>query len=273
MSTKFSKAILMSGNDVSLNSYITLKHPTISDVLSLSHLTRPDDLYLIYMQIMLADPYSNMVMLDDMGKNYLEVSPYDVFVMQWEKCLEEYEANKELYDSIGTSPISDIKDALHFFIRGNQVFEKGTYNNGEICFYDINNDKCQINKEIFEYIYEWIVAINNIDFSNRIKPADENARRILIEDMRDEIKKRKKRKKKNEDHSDYFGDLMSATCFCGNGWITPFNITDCKLYWLNEGFSIENRKNHADHILNGIYHGTISSKDINKKDLEWTKSI
>lgn len=272
MSTRFSKAILMSGGDVPLNPYITLKHPTVGDVMSLNNPIMPDSVYLMYTQIMIADPYSNMVMLDDMGKNYLEVSPYDVFVMQWDKCISEYELNKELYDSIGMSPITDVKNALCFFIQGNQVFEKGYYDNGEVCFYDVNNDKCQINKEIYEYIYNWVVAINQIDFSNRIKPADENARRVLIEDARDEIKKAKKRKKKKADNSDYFGDLMSAVSFCGNGVITPFNISDCKLYWLNEAFAIKNRKNHADHILSGIYHGTISSKDVNKKELEWTKS-
>ena len=90
--------------------------------------------------------------------------------------------------------------------------------------------------------------------------------------MRDEIKKAKKRKKKkSDDDSDYFGNIMSADCFCGNGSITPFNINDCKIYWLNESLSITNKKSNADHLLDGIYHGTISSKDVNKKELDWTK--
>lgn len=272
MSTKFSKAILMSGDNVSLSPHITLKHPTIGNVLALPNPLRPDDIYMIYMQIILSDPYANMVMLDDMGKNYLDVSPYDVFVLQWDKCTEDYETNKSLYASIGKTPLDNIREALNFFIDGNHVFEKGSYDDGESCFFDVNNKNCQINREIFDYIYEWVIAINKIDFSNRINPADENARRVLIEDMRDEIKKAKKRKKKKIDNSDYFGDLMSAVCFCGNGVIAPFNIKECPIYWINEAFSIKNKKNHADHILNGIYHGTISSKDINKKDLEWAKS-
>ena len=64
---------------------------------------------------------------------------------------------------------------------------------------------------------------------------------------------------------------MSADCFCGNGSITPFNINDCKIYWLNESLSITNKKSNAEHLLDGIYHGTISSKDINKKELDWTR--
>lgn len=272
MSIKYSKAILMSGEDFQITDSITLHHPTVKEILSINKSPTPDYSYWMYINILLSDPYSNMVMLDDMGKNYLEVSPYEVFIIQWDKCVEDYKENQAMYDAYNVNPLEDILKALHFFIDGEHTFMKGKYEDGSVCFYDINNHSCQINQEIFECIYEWVKAINKIDYSNRIKPADENARRILIEDMRDEIKKAKRRKKKkSDDDSDYFGNIMSADCFCGNGSITPFNINDCKIYWLNESLSINNKKNNADHLLDGIYHGTISSKDINKKELDWIK--
>lgn len=271
MNTKFSKAFLMSGKDYELTSSITLHHPTIKEVLSINKSVSPDDMYWLYVQILLADPYENMVMLDDMGKNYLEVSPYEVFILQWDSCVKNYQENKTAYDSYGMNPIDDILNALQFFMNKKHCFKKGNYEDGTVFFYDVDDQSCQINKDIFEYIYEWVKSINNIDYSDRIKPADENARRVLIEDMRDEIKKRKRRKRKSENNADYFGNLMSAVSFCGNGSITPYNINDCKMYWLNESLSINNRKTHADHILDGIYHGTISSKDINKKELDWIK--
>lgn len=272
MSIKFSKALLMSGEDFRLTNSITLHHPTVKEILSINKSPTPDYFYWTYVQILLSDPYSNMVMLDDLGKNYLEVTPYEVFLFQWEDCEKNYLENKQTYDAYGINPIDNILDSLNFFLCEEHKFTKGNYEDGSVGFYDINNPSCQINKEIFEYIYEWVKAINKIDYSNRIKPADENARRILIEDMRDEIKKAQKRKKKkSDDDSDYFGNIMSADCFCGNGSITPFNINDCKIYWLNESMSITSKKSNADHILDGIYHGTISSKDINKKELDWTK--
>lgn len=271
MSIKFSKAFLMSGDDYQLTNSIILHHPIVREIMSINNSLTPDNFYWTYVQILLSDPYSNMVMLDDMGKNYLEVSPYEVFVLQWDKCIENYKVNKEQYDSFGFNPLNDIQDALNFFICGEHYFVKGNYDDGSIGFYDINDRTCQINQETYNYIYEWVKSINKIDYSNRIKPADENARRILIEDMRDEIKKAKRRKKKSDDDSDYFGNIMSADCFCGNGSITPFNINDCKVYWLNESLSITNKKSNADHLLDGIYHGTISSKDINKKELDWTR--
>lgn len=271
MGIKFSKAFLMSGRDFELTPSITLHHPTIGEVLSINHSPSPDDFYWVYVQILLADPYSNMVMLDDMGKNYMEVSPYEVFSLQWDNCQKDYEENKYIYNIYGFSPLDNITKAISFFIKENPCFTKGIKEDGSSYFYDVNNPLCQMNQEIFEYLYEWVKSINKIDYSHRIKPADENARRVLIEDMRDEMKKRKRRKKKAEDDADFFGNIMSAVSFCGNGSITPYNIDDCKMYWLNEALSINNRKNHADHLLDGIYHGTISSKDINKKELDWIK--
>lgn len=272
MSIKFSKSLLMSGNDFKLTPSITLYHPTVGDFLSIDITMNPDDVYWTYVQMLLSDPYSNMVMLDDMGKNYLETSPWEVFIIQWDNCVKNYNDNKVLYDSYGINPLSNILNALGFFIKESHVFEKGNYDDGSIFFFDKNNPSCQINEEIFEFLYEWVKAINKIDYSNQIKPADENARRILIEDKRDEIKKAKRRKnKKSNDDSDYLGNIMSANCFCGNSAITPFNINNCKIYWLNEALSINTKKNNADHILDGIYHGTISSKDINKKELDWMK--
>lgn len=270
MSIKFSKALLMSGEDYQLTKSITLHHPTIKEVLSISKSLSPDEEYYFYIQILLSDPYSNMVMLDDMGINYLEVTPYDVFVLQWDNCIKNYNDNQTFFDSNNISPFQGIINALQFFMKETYDFEKGLCDDGSICFYDKNTATPIISQEIFEYIYEWVKSINNIDYSNRIKPADENARRILIEDMRDEIKKAKKRKKKkNDENSDYLGNIMSAVCFCGNSAITPFNINDCKIYWLNEALAISNRKSHSDHILDGIYHGTISSNDVNKKELDW----
>ena len=269
MDINFSKTLLISGNDFKLTPYITLHHPSIKEILDINSSTAPDDTYMLYMQILLADPYSNMVMLDDIGKNYLEVSPYEVFIIQWDNCIKDYYEHKSDYDKYNVNPLNSIMNALSFFIKEKHIFKKGTYDNGEICFYDINNASCQINEKIFEYLYQWVRSINKIDYSGRIHPADENARRVLIEDMRDEIKKSRRRNKKKKDHSNYLGNILSAACFGGNGSISPFHINECKIYWINESLSVINKKNNSDHLLDGIYHGTIKIDDINKNDINW----
>ncbi len=272
MNTKFSKAFLMSGKDFKITDSIILHHPTIGDILSLDESADPDHTYWSYVQLLLADPYENMVMLDDLGKNYLDVTPFEVFCLQWDRLLAHAGQDENDNDLYKVTLIKSISNAINFFILGDHCFVKNIYENGDVYFYDINDTSCQINASIFGYLYEWVKSINKIDSSGRIKPADENARRVLIEDMRDEMKKKRRRKKnRQEENSDYFGSIMSAACFCGNGAINPFNINQCKLYWINENMSITGRKNHSDHVLDGIYHGTIRLKDINKNELDWLK--
>lgn len=272
MNTKFSKAFLLSGKDFKITDSIILHHPTIGEILSLEESAAPDHTYWSYVQLLLADPYENMVMLDDLGINYLDAAPFEVFCLQWDYLLAHTGQAENDSDRYKIALMKSISNAINFFIQGDHCFVKNVYENGDAYFYDINDTSCQIDSSIFEYLYEWVKSINKIDFSGRIHPADENARRVLIEDIRDEMKKRRKREKNHqEENPDYFGSIMAATCFCGNGAINPFNINQCKLYWINESMSITGRKNHADHVLDGIYHGMIRSRDINQKELDWLK--
>ncbi|WP_310602378.1 hypothetical protein [Anaerosporobacter sp.] len=269
MSTNFDKALIMSGNDFKLTNSITLHHPIIDEILSLNNGFHSEEIYWQYVHSIMCDPYANMIMLDDLGKDFLKTSPFEVFLLQWENYQRDYQTNKQQYDLLGINPLQFIQAALNFFIVEEHNFELSKHEDGSPCLYDTNNAECQIDEDIFVYLYEWLKSINKIDYSNRIKPADENARRILIEDARDELKKQKRRNKKSEDSFEYIGNLMSAICFGGNGSITPFNIKSCSIYWLFEAYSVDNKKSHASHILDGLYHGTVSSKDIKTQELDW----
>ena len=263
----------MSGRDFKLTPSITLHHPTVEEIMGLNDSSRPDDMYFFYINTVLSDPYANMVALDDMGKNYLEETPFDVLVITWQKINDEYIKQKDWFEANGVAPTNPINVALNFFIQEEHNFVLGKYEDGSPCIYDINDHQCQINSEIYDYIYEWVKGINKIQFQDRIKPADENARLILIEDMRDEIKKasRKKKKNKNKDDEDSFGGLLEGVSFGGNGCITPFNLMDSKIYWIHAAFNIDSKKSHTSHLLDGMYHGIISSKDIKNEELDWTK--
>lgn len=268
MSIRFGKMLMNSGEDYQLTQNITLHHPSIEEILSIDKMIG-EDIYWKYVQTLMCDPYSNMVMLDDIGKDFMTTTPFEVFILQWKNYENDYKENKDFYDKCGFKPIDIVLKALNFFIVENHDFTYGITENNEEVIYDKNMTNCRISKDIFDYLYEWLKTINKVDYSNRIQPADENARRVLIEDTRDEIKKAKKRKKKDKDDIDYIGNLMSAVTYGGNGVITPFNINQCKIYWLFESCNIDAKKSHSNHILDGLYHGTISRDDINQKELDW----
>lgn len=260
MSIKYSKGYLMSGQDYKLTESITLHHPSMREIFNINNGVMSEQIYWSYASSLMCDPYNNMVMLDDMGKNFMEVAPFDVLILTLQnKQNEDFDS----YHSL-------INNALKLFIVEKHDFVVSQYENGEYCLVDKNNTRCQINKEIFDYIYDWIVSINKIDNSKQIKPADENARRILIEDARDKLKKMKRRKnKKKDDESDLFGNAMSSVCFGGNGCATPFTIMDYKIFWLLENHSVIAKKQRANNLFRGIYAGTVGLKDIDKNELDW----
>lgn len=262
MNISFDKVIIMSGNDFKLNGDITLHHPSINDILSLNNGYHSEYIYWKYVQTLMCDPYLDMVMLDDMGLNFMETTPFEVFILKWKAYKNDNDKNNET--------INPILQALSFFMIESYDWELYQYQDGSPCLYNPLNPNIQINEDIYNCIYEWIKSINKVDYSNRINPADENARRILIEDARDEMKKQKRKAKPMHDkETEYLGSLMSAISFGGNGVITPFNIKECKVYWLFEAMTVNNKKSHSNHILDGIYHGTINSKDIVQKEIDW----
>ena len=88
---------------------------------------------------------------------------------------------------------------------------------------------------------------------------------MLIDDMRDEIKKQSKKKKNDSDYGEYIGNIMRAVCFCGNGSISVFNINQCHIYPLLKGFNMFIKKDNVDHLMNGQY----DLSKISKKELDW----
>ena len=52
MSIKYSKAILMSGEDFQITDSITLHHPTVKEILSINKSPTPDYAYWMYINIL-----------------------------------------------------------------------------------------------------------------------------------------------------------------------------------------------------------------------------
>ena len=72
MDITFEKALLMSGNDYRLTPHLSLHHPTVGEMLQINGGYSCERTYWQYVQFLLSDPYSNMVFLDDIGKNFME---------------------------------------------------------------------------------------------------------------------------------------------------------------------------------------------------------
>lgn len=285
---KINKSFLSSGKDLKLANKIYVKHPTVQEILDIDDSIYSSKIYWNMVALLTCDPYDNMVMLDDIGLDYEECDSFDVFCIQWDNFYKKYNENKEMFDKLNFHPIDQIKQALCFFL-GNHDFDISIIENvvdnktikdkvltdrnliyndesvGATCSY-------MIDRHMFNYLSEFISCINVIDKSQRINPADKNAKRILIEDKRDEIERLKHNQNLDENSlDDYIGKTMDGISWGGNGGINVFNVKQLKIYDLFTGFNIINRKNHSDHVLNGVYFGTVNPKDLKENEIDWVK--
>ena len=79
-----SRATLMSGQNLPVTNKISVKHPTVNEILcSTKEHINGDFSYWKYVSLMVSDPYDSMVWLDDIGLDYESVSAFDVFILRW----------------------------------------------------------------------------------------------------------------------------------------------------------------------------------------------
>ena len=221
---------------------------------------------------LICDPYSNMVMLDDKGIDYETSDNWDVFLIQWNQAIKEYHKNIELYQRVNLPPLFHITSALEFFL-GKHSFDLRLIQTSKdkiepvLCDVSKIQDKeCEyiITRQMYNKFAIFLQRINNITDKNQIHPDGVGAKKMLIDDMRDEMK-RKHRKDDGDTFGDYIGKLMKATCCCGNGAVSVFDVNKMKIYQLISGFSMFVKKSNSDRLLNGQFN----LDKVSKKELNW----
>lgn len=269
---KFNEVFLFSGKDLILGNNVIVKHPTIEDILSLTDDENSFSIYWNLASTLMCDPYSYMVMLDDMGIDYSTQDCFDVFLMQWKQSWDNYKKNPEYFEQNHISPVLNITLALTFFLGEHQfdvrdlTDKDGNTQSVIIDLNSIKDNKCSyiINRNMFNRMADFISAINCINKSDQIHPKNDSYKKMLIDDMRDEIKKQANKHNTN-DYGEYVGNIMRAICFCGNGSISIFNVNQCHIYQLLKGFNMFIKKDNVGHLMNGQY----DLSKMSKKELNW----
>lgn len=260
------RTFLFSGLDLSVNQQVRVKHPTVSEVLSINQGFMCEDLYWSYVSTVLADPYDNMVWLDDRGVDYESVSPLFTLGLRWATakadCLSK--SGQDAMDSL--SSIAAIYSALEFFL-GKRDFDF-VVDNGQTTLIDISDPSWRLSDNEYSVVVSFIQKLNRIDYSGRIHPASPGAKKILIQDMRDEQKRRKKNPKK-EDPICIIGDALSVVFAAGSGSITPTNYSGTRIYQLLSASHSIQKQMVVQAMLNGIYTGMLKADKLSDHDLRW----
>jgi hypothetical protein len=165
-----------------------------------------------------------MVFLDDHGIDYETVSPIEVLWLKWQDQRE-----REL-----------IAESLNFFL-GARNYDMAEVRDVKV-IYDKSDDTFAMGPAQFEWVTYFISQINCLTQDGRIRPATQSAKRILIEDMRDEIKRATKRKKKDE----------------------------LGIYQLLYGSISTQKQIKVQSMFNGIFTGMMKADKLPEDELRWT---
>ena len=259
MGSVTSKLFLLGGADLRLTQSVAIKHPTVTDVLSLNGGYYCEELYWSYVSAIMSDPYDYMVYLDDHKIDYETISAFRVFALRWNEAQE-----KKLISGDNTADF--MREALTFFF-GEHDFTIIVLEH-QVFLVDASDPTWALNEQLFDMACDFIREINCLERTARIKPATKSHKRILIEDMRDE-QKRKAREKKTHDPITHIADALGAVLAGGSGAITPENCSTTHIYQLLSASRAIQKKMVVQSMLNGIYTGMMKADKISNDDLSW----
>lgn len=274
----FKESFLSSGKDLKISDKVIVKHPTYGEILDIDDKWdgfHSEELYYEMLMIFITDPYMEMVWLDDQKIDYESIDAYDLFVMKFKNLIELYnEALMKCKSDEERNQIINImnNDVLHrafkFFLNQDDI-ALCLLEESEPFIIGRSDQEFQIDRMTFNYISKFLLAINGIDFKDRIKPANKFAKQVLIEDERSKLKKLKR--KQSEKNSGVLGNHVSALCWGGNGGVTVFNKRDLHIYDIVDGINRTHKTFNFNHIMTGIYSGNINHDKLNMDEVSWMR--
>lgn len=216
---------------------IRLVIPTVGEVVD------NEDSYYQMVYSLTAMPIDMMVQLDDVGIDFTEITEYELFLIMFQGLM--------LQDTslvFGDLDLSKFKRAIN-------------ENTNDRVLVDREND-IVIDRAVQNKIAETLRKIHHIEKDRRM-PGNEDAKKYMLERAR--VKAKRRKRKKMSELEDLIIALVNTEQYKYNFDETR-NLT---IYQFNESVrQVVTNKNY-EHIMHGVYAGTISTKDLNQDDLNW----
>ena len=232
---------LYMGYDYSINDKIVIKQPIMRDVTDMG-----EQEYFSMVHTLTANPTSMKVQLDSIGIDWNEIEDFDLFMM-----LAPNMNKEQTSILLGDLDLSALRPYRN-------------HENGDIVLANPESNII-IDKLIYQRIVDYIRKMHNI------KAEVKHAKNKFTKKAMIEYDRQQMAANAAKEYKSYFVPVIS-TLQCKMGWT--------KDYILNMGiveyFEIVARMqiiNNADHLLSGVYAGTIDIKKINKQDLNYMKEI
>lgn len=229
------------GDDYLINDYITINQPNIGDIVDYGEAS-----YFSMVHVMTAIPSDLKSQLWDMGLDWTEVDDFELFMM-----LAPTLTPDKTFILFGDLDFSKLRP------YPNEV-------NGDIVLAD-KETGIIIDKMVYMRIVSYLRKLHNITPKVE-KAANKMTKKILIEEDRAKI-----RFNQDKPFKSYLLPLISSVKV-KQGYTKDY-VRNMGLYEFFDDIARMQIINNADHLLSGVYAGTIDMKKINKQELNWMKEL
>lgn len=221
----------------SINDDIKIMIPKVRDVLE------HDEDYYNMVMMLTAMPIDMMVQLDEMGVDFTDINEYDLFLM--------------VFNSLKTEDTSLIFGDLDLSRFRTATSEQ----TGKVVL--LNPEGVRIDRAVANQIATVLRKIHDLKVNNK-KPANEEAKKYMLERARAKMKRANRRL--NESYLEQQIVAMVNTEQYHYGFEGTLELS---IYQFNKSVRQVIKKVDYEHLMHGVYAGTISSKDLSQKDLNW----
>lgn len=221
-----------------INDYITIRVPTIKEIIE------NEDDYYGNIALIIATPYDMMVQLDDMNIDFTKINDWDLFVL--------------LFNELRTRDLSLIFDGLD--LRDFVTAEKKQ--NGNIVLVNPKTG-VEIDRVVHDQICRYLRSTLRLQ-KNEKKPANEEARKFLIERTRTKLKRRRKQLVESQIEK-YIVALVNTSEF-------PYTYESVLGLTINQFYASLHqivKKIKYDKLMIGCYAGTVNMKELDQNELNW----
>lgn len=230
---------LLYKHEYDINDKIKIYIPTVGEVID------NEDAYYSLVSMCVSMPIDYMVKLDDMGIDFTEITDYDLFIILFQHIAQSRTENTRLV--FGNMDLSKFKLAKN-------------EDSGDVVLYNPDTDTV-IDRIVYSKISSLMLKISGLSKDKRT-PANEEAKRYMIERERKKSKRRKYRDSQLE-------SLIVAMVNAPEFKYDFDSVRAITIYQFNESVRQVLKRVDVGWKMHGIYSGTVDAKSINKDDLNW----
>lgn len=246
------KGKIIRGKPIILNDFITIYQHSIGEILDFG-----EQKFMSIFHTMCSAPWDMPSMLDNMGVYFMDITPWEMFIMM-----------RSLYNQEATSLVFGDLDISSFqpMVRAKNGEDILTEENREIILCDENGNV--IDEDTYNYLIAYISEIINFQHKNK-KPGNKTTANILLQE---DEKERKRAEEKDKPYESYIYDTVISLVNTEELSYTYETIFDLTLYQFTKSLIQIQGKKSAMALLQGSMSGFCDTSGIPKEDLQWMYS-